>query len=73
MSANLLREAAREIRADHGEGFEFMRAVADWLEMTADAHSHEEVSGRIIDVWSLPGMDKHPAVAVARAYMGRDA
>jgi hypothetical protein len=75
MGAELLREAAGEMRFDAGlfsdADAAFYDAVADWLDATAEAHTHDE-SGGVIDVWSLPGMDQHPAVKVAAAYLGRE-
>ena len=44
-------------------------AVADLLDAVAQSHEHAP-DGTIIDFWSLPGADNHPALKVARAYLG---
>lgn len=64
MSADLLREAAREIRHDtfngQTEDAQFMEAVADWLEHEADHFDMDDTT-------------RTRAIAVARSYLGRDA
>ena len=46
--------------------------VAEWLEATAGAHDHAN-DGSLIDIWTLPGADQHPAIRLARLILGEDA
>lgn len=65
MSAEVLRKAATQIRADHGEGFEFMLAVADWLDFEANC------TDRAAKQFPSQQWDADErALAVAHAYMG---
>lgn len=83
MSAELLREASAAIRDGWGAvgplstpGHRFHCAVADWLDAEADTGEQlrdvlREVEGRDDLNWEYGGLGK--ALAVARAYLGRDA
>lgn len=77
MSAARLREAAAEIRlewsGDRGGAWHrtqaFHLAVADWLEVEAQAHIHLPGSDRPKSLYDQPIMANSPAMRVADAYL----
>lgn len=81
MSAELLREAAAEIRKDwrdedcSGSARAYNLAVADWLEDIAEEVKYHERGverGSALQVATEDVARFQPSLVVARAYLGRD-